>query len=180
MRDKNKVTESLLWENLQNCINRVEKGETFEGRDVLHSIAEVLSSEKISSITGKPLEIPNYVRDYLSRCLLRIVAGENANHALGLTKPGRPSKIGYRQKRLVAHLVYELHDEQGVPVREACESAVEMINEIAKNIDQYPAWKKIISETTGDNEKKALEEQIQRWYYDHKEELQQIYEKAEL
>ena len=179
MVDKHKVGEALLSERFQNCISRVENGETIESRHVLHTISEILSPEKISSFTGKPFEIPDYIRSYLCRCIDRILQGEDANHAFGLTKPGRPSRLGHRDKRLPAYLVYQLHDEQGMPVREACATVAEVINEMANNIEDYPAWRKLIIEVTR-FKRKALEEQIQQWYYHHREEIRKIYAEAEL
>lgn len=158
--------EEPLWASLA----RAEEGDDEAGRDALGALSVLLSTKNVHPMTGEPLPVPAYARDYLAKALGRMAAGVDPKKALNLVngRKGRKSDT-YRRKVLAASIVeyirHQDRDEDGKlgPVDRACDEAEDVIKAIIKahkNDAYWGAWEPFRA-------KKACSSgSIREYYYD--------------
>jgi hypothetical protein len=154
------LAAAILSENLADILDRAQSGDTHAAREVLGTLALLLSSKHPR--TGEPAPVPVYVRDYLARALRRMAAGERADVAMNFKKSGK-QKWGHFEKRLAADLVFQLV-ERGLPVLAACQEASAKIQEIVEADPCPAAWLAFKGRT-------PESETLQSWYYEMRNEL---------
>jgi hypothetical protein len=117
----NSLLDSLVtYASLDDMLNRASAGDTHAAKAVLASIAHYLHPE---SIDGLSLSL----RAYLSEAFYKMANGEDARHALNLTRNGRPN-YSHKLKMLIAYGVYQLVHESHLAVLEAAGQIAENIN----------------------------------------------------
>jgi len=181
MSDRDKIDAELLTESLRDILSRAEQGDVLAAKNALLSLSQCLSNY-IPAFMDAPLPVPDYVREYLSRCLYRMAMGEDAGVAMNLTrkKGGRPNKVGHFEKRLAADLIYQLI-EQGLSVDSACEDAANFINEVIitdlRNSDKHKQgtheWKQLYHAAWINFKSQWVSgDLLKKWYYELKGEQQ--------
>jgi len=156
-----KLTELLLTENLTDILNRAESGDVLAAKEALIHMSLSLSDTRYP--------IPDYMREYLAKCLYRMAGGDDANHAMHLKRSG-PKKWGHFEKRLAADLVFRLV-EKSIPVLESVGIVADILNDWV-DTDKLPdSWQ-------GFSGRHVESETLQNWYYQLKAELAEIRQKT--
>ena len=163
------LATALLTENLPDILNRADGGDVLAAREALGHMAFLLSTSNTHPLTGNPLDVPGYVRDYLAKSLARMVNGVDANRAMNLKKSG-PKIWSHFDKRLAADLVFQLV-AQGCTVLESSMVAAENISDRAELQPCPPAWQAFSGQAIDSAT-------LQTWYYELKEELTGIHQKT--
>lgn len=146
-------------DSLEEMIKRAEDGDVHAANAILASLAHYLHPLN-------NMEVPLIVRDYLSKAFYKMTNGAKSQHALNLSRGGRPN-YSLKLKVTVAYLVYQLVNEQNLTVLEASARAAETINNKLNDGRFYELNNIPISEDTTRN-----------WYVELKSYIQKRYEFA--
>lgn len=123
----------LATKNLSAILARAEGGDVLAAKEVLDTIAFLLSPANVSPSTGEPLPVPLFVREYLSRAFYRIAAAVDpakaAAGALHLAKRG-PRTWRYEDKLLGATMVATFVQVGSLPVDEAAAQVADEIKRL--------------------------------------------------
>lgn len=176
------VGQALLSENLCDILSRAEAGDKLAARDALQSLAFLLSTSNKHPTTKAPLPVPDFVRDYLSRAFYSMAyeasEGKNVDAAKALHLKGGPRKWGYFEKRLAAEVVFKFKDKfpvaDNINGKDATTLAAKIINALVKETPCPQAWQ-------GFKNHKAVDPALLKtWYYEFKDELEELGKRIEL
>ncbi|WP_199155276.1 hypothetical protein [Chromobacterium sp. ASV23] len=164
-----KFNEALLSSHLRDEIKKAEAGDEIAARGIIQSIAILISTSNVHPVTKEPMEIPGYVRDYLSKALCKASLTLDANKAFNLKKTGRPSKYSSFEKRLAASVLFQfIMDGQSV-----LQSALDAADIINNETSDLHVWKKFQSHPID-------AATLQTWYYAYKVELEALYQASRI
>jgi hypothetical protein len=155
-------------EKLSDLMRRAEAGDLLAAREVAETLALIVSTANTYRDPSSPdglrrivVPVPDFIRDYLSRALLKIASGTDARDAFHLRKRGRRQFWAHRDKILAVDIMQQLV-EQGAAVNVAVEAAVRSINSTAKKLtaeNPTSPWKKFAT-------RRIEEHTLLKWYYE--------------
>jgi len=139
-------------EKLSDLMRRAEAGDRLAALDVAETLALIVSPTNTYrdphfDDPNKRLvvPVPDFVREYLSRALLRIASGTDPRDAFYLRKKRGPRQFwAHRDKVLAVDIMQQLV-EQGQVVDQAAGDAADLINKNAKVFtaeNPHSPWKK--------------------------------------
>jgi hypothetical protein len=139
-------------EKLSDMMARAEDGDLLAAREVAETLAAIVSPNNTyrdpdSDDPNKRIAVPvpDFVREYLSRALLKIASGTDAQDAFHVRKKsGRQQYWARRDKVLAVDIVRQLI-KLGYVVDEAVEEAADQINKNARIFtakNPLSPWKK--------------------------------------
>jgi hypothetical protein len=156
-------------DTLSDLMRRAEGGDVLAAKQVVETLALSVSSTHTMPDWNSddptrriPIPLQNFIRDYLSRALLKISSGTDARDAFHLRKRGRRQYWAHGDKRLAVGLMQQLVWE-GLNVAEASRAGADNINAFAKKDfaeNRHSIWRKFA-------EKPIDATTLHTWYFEH-------------
>ncbi|RTL48873.1 MAG: hypothetical protein EKK46_15110 [Rhodocyclaceae bacterium] len=127
----------LHTEDFADILERALNGDAIAAKSALAPIASILLPQPMHSGTDEILEVPDYVRAYLSIVISKIACGIDANVAFGLKQSHRSNKYDVSDLKQAAFLMHQLLEQpstsgKAMTRKEAASAASKAFNEHAK------------------------------------------------
>lgn len=126
----------LHTEDFADILDRALKGDAIAAKEALAPIASILMPQPLHSGTDEVVDVPHYVREYLSIAISKIACGIDANEAFGLRPSHRKNEYDVSDLKQAAFLMHQLLEQPGrsgkaMTRKEAASSAADAFNKHA-------------------------------------------------
>lgn len=127
----------LHTEDFADILDRALKGDTIAAKEALAPIASILMPQPLHSGTDEVVEVPHYVREYLSIVISKIACGIDANEAFGLKQSHRKNEFDASDLKQAAFIMHQLLEQpsasgKAMTRKEAASSAADAFNKRAQ------------------------------------------------